>query len=83
MKTRAAQNDGLMSSLLVPSFLLWKHLLPWIGWQVIELIGEENTTITPKQLEEVMDVLRKEAILEDQPSGSGDKSGAPSDKKTI
>ncbi|GAU89021.1 hypothetical protein RvY_01620 [Ramazzottius varieornatus] len=51
--------------------------------KVIELIGEENTTITPKQLEEVMDVLRKEAILEDQPSGSGDKSGAPSDKKTI
>ena len=48
---------------------------------MIELIGEENTTISPKQLEEVMDVLRKEAILEGGGEHPGDKSSTVSDKK--
>jgi hypothetical protein len=32
---------------------------------VIELIGEENFKMNPKHMEEVMDVLRKESILEE------------------
>ncbi|OWA51707.1 LETM1 and EF-hand domain-containing protein 1, mitochondrial [Hypsibius exemplaris] len=46
--------------------------------KVLELIGEENFKMTPKQLEDVMDVLRKEDLLEDVDEAQKASSSATS-----
>ncbi|XP_055336847.1 mitochondrial proton/calcium exchanger protein-like [Paramacrobiotus metropolitanus] len=51
--------------------------------KVIELIGEENFKISPKQMEEVMEVLRKEELLEDKDQQGAASNGAKDqDKET-
>ena len=42
----------------------------------MELIGEENFKMSPRQMEEVIDVLRKEDILEDANEKSSSSSSS-------